>query len=156
MRDLGIARRPRRVIASASRTLGLLGGTEDWLTHALRKRLRQTVILFPTNAMDHRLNDMPFAAPVDRRALDDLFCATYEELRRLASAVRRDDPGATLTPTALVNEAWLKLANSPHLALGPASALQADRRASDAAGPDRGRPAAPRVETRRTRRRGRR
>jgi RNA polymerase sigma factor (TIGR02999 family) len=52
----------------------------------------------------------------DRRALDHLFSVTYEELRRLASAVRRDDPSATLNPTALVNEAWLKLAESPHLA----------------------------------------
>jgi RNA polymerase sigma factor (TIGR02999 family) len=52
----------------------------------------------------------------DRRALDHLFSVTYEELRRLASAVRRDDPSATLNPTALVNEAWLKLADSPNLA----------------------------------------
>jgi RNA polymerase sigma factor (TIGR02999 family) len=50
-----------------------------------------------------------------RRALDELFSVTYEELRRLASTVRRDDPGSTLTPTALVNEAWLKLADSPWL-----------------------------------------
>jgi len=55
--------------------------------------------------------------PEDRRALDDLFSAAYEELRRLASSVRRGDPGATLSPTALVNEAWLKLAGSPELAL---------------------------------------
>ncbi len=41
---------------------------------------------------------------------------TYEELRRLASSVRRDDPNATLNPTALVNEAWLKLARSPGFA----------------------------------------
>ena len=52
----------------------------------------------------------------DRRALDHLFSVTYEELRRLAAAVRRDDPSATLNPTALVNEAWLKLADSPELA----------------------------------------
>ncbi|HUQ82289.1 MAG TPA: ECF-type sigma factor [Gemmatimonadaceae bacterium] len=52
----------------------------------------------------------------DRRALDDLFSAAYEELRRLASAVRRDDPSATISPTALVNEAWLKLADSPAVA----------------------------------------
>lgn len=38
---------------------------------------------------------------------------TYEELRRLASTVRRSDPAATLSPTTLVNEAWLKLAASP-------------------------------------------
>lgn len=53
----------------------------------------------------------------DRRTLDHLFSVTYEELRRLASSVRRDDPGASLTPTALVNEAWLKLASSPPFAL---------------------------------------
>ncbi len=53
----------------------------------------------------------------DRHALDLLFSATYEELRRLASSVRRSDPGATLSPTTLVNEAWLKLAGSPPLAV---------------------------------------
>jgi RNA polymerase sigma factor (TIGR02999 family) len=54
--------------------------------------------------------------PADRRALDDLFSAAYDELRRLASAVRRDDPAATISPTALVNEAWLKLADTPAVA----------------------------------------
>ena len=54
--------------------------------------------------------------PLDRATLDHLFSVTYEELRRLASSVRRGDPSATLTPTALVNEAWLKLAGSPGLA----------------------------------------
>ncbi len=49
----------------------------------------------------------------DRRTLDQLFSVTYEELRRLAASVRRDDPAASLSPTALVNEAWLKMASSP-------------------------------------------
>src|SRR5579863_10276096 len=49
----------------------------------------------------------------ERAELDYLFSITYEELRRLASTVRRGDPSATLNPTALVNEAWLKLANYP-------------------------------------------
>jgi RNA polymerase sigma-70 factor, ECF subfamily len=52
----------------------------------------------------------------DRKALDLLFSSTYEELRRLASSVRRGDPSATLNPTALVNEAWIKLAKSPEIA----------------------------------------
>jgi RNA polymerase sigma-70 factor, ECF subfamily len=52
----------------------------------------------------------------DRHALDHLFSATYEELRRLASSVRRGDPSATLNPTALVNEAWMKMAKSPEIA----------------------------------------
>src|SRR5580692_244862 len=56
------------------------------------------------------------ATPEERRALDRLFSLTYEELRRLASTVKRNDPHATLSPTTLVHEAWLKLANSPHLA----------------------------------------
>jgi RNA polymerase sigma factor (TIGR02999 family) len=54
--------------------------------------------------------------PADRRALDELFSAAYEELRRLAATVRRDHPAATISPTALVNEAWLKLADSPAVA----------------------------------------
>jgi RNA polymerase sigma factor (TIGR02999 family) len=53
------------------------------------------------------------APAIDRRTLDQLFSATYEELRRLASSVKRGDPFASVTPTALVNEAWLKLADAP-------------------------------------------
>ena len=55
------------------------------------------------------------SGPEQRRALDELFSLTYEELRRLASSVRRGDPSATLTPTVLVNEAWIKMANSPEV-----------------------------------------
>jgi RNA polymerase sigma factor (TIGR02999 family) len=51
----------------------------------------------------------------DRRALDHLFSVTYEELRRLAATVRRNHPNSTLNPTALVNEAWLKLSKSPEI-----------------------------------------
>ena len=57
----------------------------------------------------------PGFVPESREALDQLFSATYEELRRLASSVRRGDPSATLSPTALVNEAWLKMAGSPQI-----------------------------------------
>ena len=51
--------------------------------------------------------------PEERKHLDYLFSLTYEELRRLAASVRRGDPSVTLNTTALVNEAWLKLAASP-------------------------------------------
>ena len=50
---------------------------------------------------------------VDRDTLDVLFTAAYAELRALAAQVRRDHPTATLNPTALVHEAWAKLARSP-------------------------------------------
>ena len=55
--------------------------------------------------------------PEQRRALDRIFSLTYEELRRLASIVKHGDPSTTLNPTALVNEAWLKLAKSPGFAV---------------------------------------
>ncbi|HEY7877298.1 MAG TPA: ECF-type sigma factor [Gemmatimonadaceae bacterium] len=67
---------------------------------------------------------------LDRRSLDELFSATYEELRRLASTVRRADANATLSTTTLVNEAWLKLAHSNHIA--PASRLHFKRIAARA------------------------
>jgi len=51
----------------------------------------------------------------NRQALDELFSLAYEELRRLAATVRRGDPSATINPTALANEVWLKLARSPSL-----------------------------------------
>jgi RNA polymerase sigma factor (TIGR02999 family) len=52
--------------------------------------------------------------PIEKRqSLDDQFSIAYEELRRLAFAVRSGEMNATLNPTALVNEAWLKLAASP-------------------------------------------
>ena len=72
----------------------------------------------------------PSATEPERQALDQLFSVTYEELRRLASTVRRGDPSNTLSPTALVNEAWLKLAKSP--ALGVESALHFKRIAARA------------------------
>ncbi len=60
--------------------------------------------------------DLVPASPEKRRTLDHLFSVTYEELRRLASSVRRNDPASTLSPTTLVNEAWVKLAKSPSFA----------------------------------------
>ena len=74
-------------------------------------------------------HDLPLNSE-KKRALDDLFSATYEELRRLASSVKRGDPGQTINPTALVNEAWVKLANSPNL--GAASHLHFKRIAARA------------------------
>jgi RNA polymerase sigma factor (TIGR02999 family) len=52
----------------------------------------------------------------ERQALDQLFSLAYEELRRLASSVKRGDPSITLSPTALVNEAWMKLVKQPGIA----------------------------------------
>lgn len=50
----------------------------------------------------------------DREAMADLLPKVYDELHRLAVAHFRNQPsGHTLQPTALVNEAYLKLAGAP-------------------------------------------
>lgn len=49
-------------------------------------------------------------------AFDRVFAQVYDELRRLAHAVRGGRAGATLDTTALVHEAYLKLAGSDALA----------------------------------------
>src|SRR5262245_10266472 len=49
----------------------------------------------------------------DRQATDELLPLVYEELRQLASRfLATEQRGATLQPTALVHEAYLRLARS--------------------------------------------
>jgi RNA polymerase sigma factor (TIGR02999 family) len=51
----------------------------------------------------------------DPNAAEELLPLVYEELRCLATArMAQQPPGQTLQPTALVHEAWLKLAGNPH------------------------------------------
>lgn len=51
----------------------------------------------------------------DEHDAHDLLPVVYTELRRLASArMAREAPGQTLQPTALVHEAWLRLAAEDH------------------------------------------
>jgi RNA polymerase sigma factor (TIGR02999 family) len=53
---------------------------------------------------------MADGAPGDAPNLDALMPAVYAELRRLAAHyLKGERPGQTLQPTALVNEAWLRL-----------------------------------------------
>ena len=50
----------------------------------------------------------------DAQALEQIYVLVYEELRRIAAArLRTERDGHTLQPTALVNEAYMKLAASP-------------------------------------------
>jgi RNA polymerase sigma factor (TIGR02999 family) len=84
------------------------------LHYTMRESERKTVTAANATPSADGLAAEPTNLPAaSRQALDQLFSVTYEELRRLASSVRRGDPSATLSPTALVNEAWLKLAKSP-------------------------------------------
>src|SRR5210317_173928 len=50
----------------------------------------------------------------DANALEQVYELVYMELRRIAAArLRAERDGHTLQPTALVNEAYMKLAASP-------------------------------------------
>lgn len=52
----------------------------------------------------------------DRDALDAVIPIVFEELRRIASGyMRRERAGHTLQPTALVNEAYLRLLEGPEV-----------------------------------------
>jgi len=67
----------------------------------------------------------------DRAALEQLSGLVYHELRRIAArSMRGERPGHTLQPTALVNEAYVKLAAS--LRLKPESRLHFKRIAARA------------------------
>jgi RNA polymerase sigma factor (TIGR02999 family) len=59
----------------------------------------------------HQITELLIAWSDGRRdALDDLMPMIYEDLRRLAAAYMRREPvGHALQPTALVNEAYLRL-----------------------------------------------
>jgi RNA polymerase sigma factor (TIGR02999 family) len=85
-------------------------------TFALRKERRKTIMPFEDFSVTPGAGE-PGGGVQDRQGLDQLFSLTYEELRRLASRVRRGDPSNTLSPTALVNEAWLRLVKSPGFAV---------------------------------------
>ena len=52
----------------------------------------------------------------DPKAADELLPLVYEELRQLAAArMAREAAGHTLQPTALVHEAWLRLAGNQNM-----------------------------------------
>jgi RNA polymerase sigma factor (TIGR02999 family) len=78
----------------------------------MRRIARETVMDFRA-APTARESEGSIPPGIDRAALDFLFSAAYEELRRLASQVRGSDARATISPTTLVNEAWLKLSRTP-------------------------------------------
>src|SRR5690242_9466408 len=99
----------------------MAGAASSGLHYALRERSRKTVMTlrnfqrtppFGLGSPDPDAEGCAEATAEERQSLDQLFSLTYEELRRLASSVKRGDPSITLSPTALVNEAWVKLANS--------------------------------------------
>jgi RNA polymerase sigma factor (TIGR02999 family) len=68
------------------------------------------LILFLINDVTHILGAL---ADGDPTAADELLPLVYQELRKLAAQkMANEAPGQTLQPTALVHEAWLRLAGS--------------------------------------------
>ena len=63
------------------------------------------------NTMNNLTEKLQAVAQDDRKASDELLPVVYEELRRLAAwKMSHEVPGHTLQATALVHEAWLRLA----------------------------------------------
>jgi len=52
------------------------------------------------------------ANALEKQEIDRLFGAAYDELRRLAARIKRQEGRITIDPTGLVNEAWLRLSRS--------------------------------------------
>jgi RNA polymerase sigma factor (TIGR02999 family) len=51
----------------------------------------------------------------DKTALDEIIPLVYAELRRIAQGyLRRESPGNTLQPTALIHEAYLRMVRQSH------------------------------------------
>ncbi len=67
--------------------------------------------------MNGSLHEAESAGPNARQSAAELLPLVYGELRRLAARyLAKEKPGQTLQPTALVHEAWLRLASNkqPH------------------------------------------
>jgi RNA polymerase sigma-70 factor (ECF subfamily) len=84
-------------------------GAVQWGDHDARKTAQATMPITPPEAPS--VTELLQAwAEGDARASDSLVRLVYDELRRQAQlALRREDEGHTLQPTALVHEAWLRL-----------------------------------------------
>jgi RNA polymerase sigma factor (TIGR02999 family) len=83
--------------------------------------LPQTQFLFAPGSLTKIMHSMSDATQLlktggdDPKAAAELLPLVYEELRRLAAAkLTREKQGQTLQATALVHEAWLRLAGSNH------------------------------------------
>src|ERR1044071_870229 len=79
-----------------------------------RKRLKQQsrpVEALQTRAAMSDVTQILTAIDQGQARADELLPLVYEELRKLAAArMAQESPGQTLQPTALVHEAWLRLA----------------------------------------------
>ena len=97
------------------------------LSHGRRATAKSYQVSFPALAAVHlellsgSLHLGELAGPAASPSAAELLPVVYEELRRLAAArLAHEQPGHTLQPTALVHEAWLKLAGQERRKWGDA------------------------------------
>jgi RNA polymerase sigma factor (TIGR02999 family) len=94
------------VIVGESRTLAPRRSQTGFLQLACVRRTT-----WPIHDVTHILDAIRSGHP---QAAEELLPVVYEELRRLAAAkMAQQAPGQTLQATALVHEAWLRLAGKP-------------------------------------------
>jgi RNA polymerase sigma factor (TIGR02999 family) len=87
----------------------------------MREPAKKAVIVSENEVQKTSSSEQATSPGTDRNALNELFELVYEELWRLASSIRRRDPGATQHTGTLVHEAWIRLKDSPQLAGLPPS-----------------------------------
>ena len=90
------------------------GGNRRWLAECARSAQASACAKRAVRARPTRLQFLPAVSSTpDRPDAGDLVPLVYNELRRLAAAyMRRERPGQTLQATALVHEAYLRLAGA--------------------------------------------
>ena len=92
------------------------GAAAEAMRRILLERARRKARLRHGGQTAEQLTQVIEAAGAgDAQAAEKLLPLVYEELRRLAAAkMAQEPPGKTLQPTALVHEAWLRIAGERH------------------------------------------
>jgi RNA polymerase sigma-70 factor, ECF subfamily len=98
---------PRSSASHGRRAIESMDCVAAFLTRLTAFWVMMSPVVAPTGDITHLLREWSNG---DEAALQELTPLVYRELRRLAdSYMRRERPGHTLQPTALIHEAYLKL-----------------------------------------------
>jgi RNA polymerase sigma factor (TIGR02999 family) len=116
------AQKAKRTLRSIFIFFLLFGKPLGFPYSLMRKILLGRLILFDTVQKKEEGTLQPITRLIEEMSKGDseatgrLFSEVYKELKKLAmSAMRRESPGHTLQPTALVNEAFLRLVGSENI-----------------------------------------
>jgi RNA polymerase sigma-70 factor, ECF subfamily len=94
-----------------------LDGAERWLSGHEPNYVRRAHRFHGPSVIARSLARLPILGmEAPQLTVEEWFSLAYDELRRLAAGVRGQDPNQTLNPTALVHEAFIRLASIHHVA----------------------------------------